>query len=241
MHAVREEDDEHAASRDRSTATVPVKPGVAERAERKQLAAVATRTPSRCPSRGRARCRIAGGVAGVVIRATVSGDSTRAPSSAPPFEQHAAETREVGGRAEQARVAGDAAHPPRGRIVHDAAQQRRVRRRSHGHAERRARSRSARCRGRSDGRRHEHRVRHAERLEDARRAQTRSSGSPADARDDVAEQEEVDVAVDEPLARRGDRHFVDGEPIAAVRSRLHSRRGRRRAAARTRASADGGW
>ena len=42
-------------------------------------------------------------------------------------EQHAREQLQVARRAEQSRVSGDAAHAPRGRIVDDAAQGRRVR------------------------------------------------------------------------------------------------------------------
>ena len=102
---------------------------------------------------------------GVVIFATVSGDSTRVAAIAAAVEQHPAEDREVGGRAEQPGVPGDAAHPPRGRIVDDAAQHRHARARRT--ASRTAcSSRSARSAPRSVGRRVEHRVVHPERLED---------------------------------------------------------------------------
>ena len=63
-------------------------------------------------------------MAGDVIRATVSGDRTRVVPIAAAVEQHPAEHREIGRRAEEARVAGDAAHAARRRIVHDAAQHR---------------------------------------------------------------------------------------------------------------------
>ena len=54
MDAVRQEDDEHARRRidpERRAGEA----GVAERSDRQQLAAVATRSSSRCPSRARAR------------------------------------------------------------------------------------------------------------------------------------------------------------------------------------------
>ena len=76
----------------------------------------------------------------------------------------------------------------------------------------------------------EHRVAHAERLEHpapARNWSKRLSGHP---RDDVAEQEEVDVAVDEPLVGRRQRDFLqrasDRRVVARATSSLRSRSGR---------------
>ena len=46
----------------------------------------------------------------------------RVPLIAPPPSSMRQKIDEVGGRAEQPGVAGDAAHPPRGRVVDDAAQ-----------------------------------------------------------------------------------------------------------------------
>ena len=150
----------------------------------------------------------AAGVAGRVISATVSGESTRAPFQRAAVQQHPAEAREVGGGAEQPGVAGHAAHAPRRRIVHDAAQHRRGGP-PHGHASGAQASVGA-MRLASDGGRQKHRVAHAERLEDARLREMRRASRALDARDDLAEQEEVDVAVDEPLPGRGDGHFLGG-------------------------------
>ena len=57
---------------------------VPERADREELAAIATSTSCRCPSQARARQSSTGGVAREVMRATVAGASTRTPSSVPP-------------------------------------------------------------------------------------------------------------------------------------------------------------
>ena len=161
-----------------------------------------------------------GGVAGDVIRATVAGDRMRTPPRRAAAEQHAAEARQVRRRAEQPRVSGDAAHPPRGRIVHDAAQERRVGARARPR-ERIGTARSARCAAaatpaagtscpscRADRRR--------------ARAAYRSSRSPLTRSHDVAEQKEVDVAVDEPLARRRRRHFARSRARIASSAPLNS-------------------
>ena len=146
----------------------------------------------------------------------MAGERIRVAPRRPAAEQHAAETREVGGGAEQTRVAGDAVHPARGRIVDDrrAGTARSRRLATHGHASGRQRSVGA-IRGRSDS--------------GGRNVVSfMPSGSKicgfgilveplaADAADDVAEQEEVDVAVDEPLAWRRGRHFLDGAPNRLV-------------------------
>ena len=115
-------------------------------------------------------------------------------------EQHLAERRQVGRRAEEPRVPGDAAHPARRWIMDHAAQHLQVRSLARP-AVRRAllRRRHARLERR---RRQEHRVLHAERLENIP-ARELVERQPADPANDVAEQEVVDVAVDEPFARRG--------------------------------------
>ena len=129
------------------------------------------------------------GVDGDVIRATVAGDEDPRRAEASAAEQHPAEARQIGGGAEEPGVPGDAAHPPRGRIVDD---------RRAGTA-RRAVARTAMpsgaqrsvgaIRGRSDGRQ-EHRVRHAQRLEDLRLG-VAIEPLAAHAPDDVAEQEKL--------------------------------------------------
>ena len=149
--------------------------------------------------------RISGGVEGEVIRATVAGDRTRAPPSSSAGEQHPAEARQVGRGAEQTRMSGDAVHPARSWIVHDAAQER------VGPAARPG-QRPARL-GRRDARAPRFGRKKlvsciAERFEDVR-LRVSVEALAAHAADDVAEQKEVDVAVDEALARRGGRHFFD--------------------------------
>ena len=151
--------------------------------------------------------RISGGVDGEVIRATVAGDRIRTPPRAAAAEQHPAEARQIGGGAEQAGVSGDAVHPPRRRIVDDAAQERHV------GPVARPRQRSRTLRSARFAARHDSGGRnvvslHAERLEDVR-LRVAIERLAADAAHDVAEQEEIDVAVDEPLAGRRRRHFVD--------------------------------
>ena len=136
-------------------------------------------------------------------------------------EQHAAEARQVAGRAEQPGMPGHAAHPPRGRIVHHAAQRRRPTR-----PLARPRPSGVAALGRRDPRpqrrgRQEPRVAHPERREDCVASCTRPASAPLTRADDLAEQEEVDVAVDEALAGRGGRHLVarqfDGRVVAGPR------------------------
>ena len=142
-------------------------------------------------------------------------------------EQHARENREVGGRAEQTRVPGDAAHAPRRRIVHDPAQHLHVRSVARP-AVRRARLRRGDAR-RERGRRREHRVPHAERREDAL-AHELGEGLLATRSTISAKQEVVDVAVDEPPARRLRQHFFSGEADRRVLARPRRRPDPRRAA-----------
>ena len=152
-------------------------------------------------------------------------------------EQHPAEDRQIGGRAEETGVAGHAAHPPRRRIVDDAAQHLRLRSLAgpcEGQAALGRRDARPQARGRQ-----EHRVLHAERIEDLllRELVERLA---AHAPNDVAEQEEVDVAVDEPLAGRRRRHFLDGERDRGVRPGPGVAEIEVGPEARTCASADGG-
>ena len=147
-----------------------------------------------------------GGVCGEVIAATVAADSTRVVPRRPLPSSMRANSLQIARGAEEAGVSGDAAHAPRRRIVHDAAQRRRVGTLA------RPRILIGAALGRRDARqqrlrRQEAGLRHAERPEHAR-LQVRIERLPGDARDDVAEQEEVDVAVDERLAGRRRRHFV---------------------------------
>ena len=61
-------------------------------------------------------------------------------------------------------------------------------------------------------------VGHAERRKDSVVRET-DRAEAAHATDDVAQQEEIDVAVDEARARRRCRHFFDGEGDGGIRSR----------------------
>ena len=85
------------------------------------------------------------------MRSTASGESTRAEPTAPPSSSMRQKIARSAGRAEEARVPGDASHAARRGVVHDTAERGRLRR---GDA---AVERSRRV---------EHRVAHAERLED---------------------------------------------------------------------------
>ena len=132
-------------------------------------------------------------------------------------EQHPAEDGEVGGGAEQPRVAGDAAHAPGGRVVHDAAQQLRGGRLRTASQRPQQRSVGA-IRGRiAAGGRNVVSL-HAQRLEDPLPRELIERYA-AHAADDVAEQKEVDVAVDEALAGRRGRHFFDRERDRGVGTR----------------------
>ena len=104
-------------------------------------------------------------------------------------------------------MAGHPAHASRRRIVDYASKQRQA----VGAARRAGRGAAL---GRGDarphgGRRVERRVLHPERLEDALAGEL-IQRLPAHARDDVAEEEEVDVAVDEPLTGQRGRNLLDG-------------------------------
>ncbi len=121
------------------------------------------------------------------------------PVQHPAVQQHPAESRQIGSRAEQTRVPGDIAHAAGGRIVDDAPQKR------HRRLTTRPSERTASLRRRDPRperfRRHEAGVAHLERLEDVR-LRVPIQPLAGDARDDVAEQKEIDVAVDVALARR---------------------------------------
>ena len=150
----------------------------------------------------------------------------------PAVQQHAAEARQVCSGAEQACMAGNAAHAPCRRVVHDAAQHRRVR--SAARPASGGRVRSARSSGRSaaGGRNVVSRIPSGSKMCVARK---RVEALPAHARDDLAEQEEVDVAVDEPLAlarqralprwRAGSRPPAPGTPVPGRGRRAGPRRG----------------
>ncbi len=133
-----------------------------------------------------------------------SGESTRVGADGAAAEQHAAEDREVGGRAEEPRVPGDAAHAPRRRIVHDAAQQRRPAAvgADAWPIERAAAALNIVSRMPSG-------VKHALLHELVERLL-------ADPLDDLGQQEVVDVAVDEPPARRRRQDLFGREPDGRV-------------------------
>ena len=155
------------------------------------------------------------GVAGDVMRLTVSGARIRAVDRAA-AEQHAAVEREIRRRAEEPRVPGHAAHPPRGRIVHDAAQHLHLGPPFDSAHDRLARIAERRAGlGRRDARDHrrrriEHRLPHPERQEHAL-ADELLERLLAHAADDLGKQEIVDVAVDEAAARRRGQHFFRRE------------------------------
>ena len=129
-------------------------------------------------------------------------------------EQHAAEDRKIRGRAEETRVAGHATHAARRRIVNHAPKHLRLRSLAgpcEGQTALRRRDAGPQARGGQ-----EHRVPHAERIEDLllRELVERLA---AHSSNDVAEQEEVDVAVHEPLTGRRRRNLFDGERNRGVR------------------------
>ena len=123
----------------------------------------------------------------------------------PIAQQHPAEPGQVTGGAEQPGMTGDPTHPPRRRVVHPTAQ--------HDGAVAAARPGQRRARfGRRDPRSQrrgwiEPGVPHPERPKDsvARELVEGLTGHPPD---DLPEHEEVDVAVDKPLARTRLRHLV---------------------------------
>ena len=214
MHAVRQEHDVALAAGIEPQRRAG-EPGVPERSDRKQLAAVGgvrrvdvpaeaanVAHPGRRGRRRHARHRRGGEDADIAERSAV--------------QQHAAEPRQVRGGAEESGVSGDAVHASRRRIVDDPAQKRRVDRRGTRPLERRAPL------GRRDSRaqrfcRQERGVFHPERFEDVR-LRKMVEALTADASNDLAEHEEVDVAVDEALAGRGGRHLVDRTADRFVRA-----------------------
>ena len=213
MHAVRQEDDVGIGRRvepERRSGEA----GMAERPERQQLPPVRREhrvdVPAEAAPVPLARRRRHGGHPGNGERRERSHAVHRAAA-----QQHPTEDRQIGRRAEQPGVAGHTSHPARRRVVHRAAEHHGVRpvarptqrwtrlgRRNPWHQRRR---------------RVEHRVAHAERHEDplADVVLERQAGHP---RHDLAEQEEVDVAVDEPLAWRRQQHLlgraVNGDVVA---------------------------
>ena len=101
--------------------------GVAERADRKQLAAIRGEAGVDVPAEA-AHARHAWRRRGRDHPRDGRGDSTCAAPSAAAVQQHPRKARQIARGAEEAGVPGDAAHAPRRRIVHDAAQRRRGRR-----------------------------------------------------------------------------------------------------------------
>ncbi len=239
MEPVREKDHEHAACRidpDRG----PRESRVAERSERQEFAAVHRIRRIDVPAEaadirlaGR-RCRRRHPADGQRRQNARSVDRTAA-------EQHAAVEREIRRGAEEPRVPGNASHPPRGRIVHDAAQHLhlgppfdfahgrpfdsahdRPFDAAHGRPFDAAHGRLARIAerrarlGRRDARDHRRRrvergLLHPERQKHAL-ADELLERLFAHAADDLGKQEIVDVAVDEAAARRRGQHFFGGEP-----------------------------
>ena len=211
--------------------------GVAERADRQQLAAIRRERGIDVPAEA-ADVPVVARRPGVVIFATASGDSTRVPRYAPPPEQHAAEDRQVGGRAEQPAWP---ATPPIRRAVGSCTMPRSIviSGPSHGQPYGVQLSVGA-IAGAGAAAGSEHRVLHPERLEDLLASRTVERHA-ADAADDVAEQEEVDVAVDERACPAG----RSAPPRSPARSPcpIRSTRppDRRPAAGPTCASSDDGW
>ena len=236
VDAVREEDHEGPGDRI-DPERRPGPPGVPERADREEIAAVHREARVDVPAEaahlaeGRRRGRAASSAPPRKARAGALRRACRR-------QQHPAEPREVGGRAEQPACP---ATPPIRRAVGSCTVPRSIAARGppHGQASgvhasvgaMRAAARPAAgtsCRA----------CRAARRCASARRR--RAAGRSTRAHD-LAEQEEVDVAVDQPLARR--------RPRALPRRRGGSRSprpgtpgpGRGRRAGPRRASADGGW
>ena len=182
--------------------------GVAERAHREQLAARRrvrrVDVPAQPAYRRHAGRRRAGRHAG-------HGGGGEHPHAIqrPARQQHPGKPRQIRGRAEQPCVASDATHPTGGRIVHHAAERRRSRPLARplvhlvaalGRRDAGAQALSGEESGVAHGKRGEH---HLSRV-DVQRLAARHAN-------DLAEQEVVDVAVDETLARRRGQHFVAGE------------------------------
>ena len=134
-------------------------------------------------------------------------EDTRTPVAAA-AEQHPAEDGQIRSRCEQPGVPGDTIHAARRGVVDDPAEHRHVGTLA-GPAVGCAplRGRDARL---QRGWRIEHRLGHPERREDVF-VREPVERLPADSLDDLAEQEEIDVAVDESRARRGGRNLLHRE------------------------------
>ena len=146
-----------------------------------------------------------GGVDGVVIRCTVSGDRILAAVERAAVEQRAREARQIARRREQPRVP---ATPPMRRAVGSCTVPRSIACPGSPHGQPSGVHRSVGAiRGMQRRRRHEHACRPCPAARTRARACTieRLAGHLPD---DVAEQEEVDVAVDEPRVRRRRRHLL---------------------------------
>ena len=207
MQPAREEDDV-AAGRGIEPDGRPGETGVTVRADREELAAVrrerrvdvpAEAADARHPLRGRRRSHPGDGQRRQDLRA----------GQPPVGEQHAREPRQVARGRKQPGVPGDAAHAARRRVVNHATERRLFR-----IVAGPRRHRGAPLGGRDSrpprGRRIEAGVVHAERLEDFTHEKLVERRA-ARAMHDLAQQEEVDVAVDEALAGRGGRHFLAGQ------------------------------
>ena len=213
--------------------------GVAERADREQLAAVRRVRRVDVPAeaahvalRGRRRRRSSS-------CATVSGDRMRVPSSVPPFSSMRQKSERS---AAVLKSPACPATPPMRRAVGSCTTPRSIGGSGPSHGQPSGVHFSVGAmRGRNDRGRQEHRVVHAERLEDPRPRELVRAAA-AHAADDVAEQEEVDVAVDEALARRLDVGTSSIASSIAASEPLHVvAPGRDRAAGPTCASSGGGW
>ena len=174
------------------------------------------------------------GVAGGHRSSPSPHDITRALASAAVAQQHPREALQVRRGAEQAGMPGHAAHAPRGRIVHHAAQRRRL-----GPLARPGVLVGASLRRRDARQQRRRRVEPGVASCRADRTRVRfryaSSGCPVIARHDVAEQEEVDVAVDE-ASRRVRRSALHRSRVRSPRRTRSTDAGPRRAAGPTRAS-----
>ena len=141
MEAARQEDHEQPRRRI-DPQRVPVKPVWPNEPIGNSSPRLAEIAACRCPSRARAR---------PPSPAASPARSSAPPSAAPARARRRArrrraacgEARQVARGAEQPGVPGDTAHPPRGRIVHDAAQRRRARRVARPRVHRRRSARSA--------------------------------------------------------------------------------------------------
>jgi len=195
MHPVRQEDDEHAGRRIDPNRRAG-KARVSERSDREQFAAIRRERRVDVPAEpASVRLEVRSGGARHLLDGERRQDARALQCAA--AEQHSAEDGQIGGRAKETRVSGDAAHATRGWIVHDAAQHRHV-----GALTRPAEARAALRR--RDARRERRRwvegcVAHAERLEDTLACEPIERHA-TDALNDVAEEKEVDIAVDEALA-----------------------------------------